>query len=72
MKKFMMILTLAVAYFAATATAGAIPPPRMRTPLPLGPLAATGLEAGSDGSIAAPCISCDSDDARIAARHQQC
>jgi|APGre2960657505_1045072.scaffolds.fasta_scaffold442068_1 hypothetical protein len=27
MKKFMMILTLAVAYFAATATAGAIPPP---------------------------------------------
>ena len=70
MKKFMMILTLAVAYFAATATAGAIPP-RMRTPLPLGPLAATGLEAGSDGSIAAPCIS-DSDDARIAARHQQC
>lgn len=27
MKKFMMILTLAVAYFTVTATAGAYPPP---------------------------------------------
>ncbi len=43
MKKFMMILTLTVAYFAATATAGAIPPPNAN---PTAPGSASSNRAG--------------------------